>query len=218
MLANTKSFQTLLDQQNAQRASEPAPASSEDNQRKDDDVAYVDRISIVRRYHRNIDLELYNIVQEFDSLLMFRERFLTPQFQYMIHCIIFIYVTLYPWCVQNESAAVLGFTSLGMGFVFYGLNHMTNGLEDPMKLKGQGFNLALTFQHMWAVTEKDDSLTALAMKFLREKRLAGSTVELTESLHDEFVETMCQKRETHEARQRSRAATPEASAVAEDRA
>mmetsp|Transcript_19235 Transcript_19235/g.50800 ORF Transcript_19235/g.50800 Transcript_19235/m.50800 type:complete len:497 (-) Transcript_19235:28-1518(-) len=198
-LANSKSYRSVL--RDSHKAGVGIPEASVLGP---EDPSFVDRVSIIRRYHRLIDVELYHVVHEFDALLMFRERLLTPQFRYMIHAIIFIYVTLYPWCVQNESAAILGLTSIGMGFVFYGLNHMTNGLEDPMKLKGQGFNLALTFQNMFVNLEREDSIHAQAEEFLRARWQDGSEVVITDAVHDEFVEAQCRKRSDRERRMDSR--------------
>merc|ERR1719362_2561618 len=67
----------------------------------------------------------------------------------MIHTVIFIYMALYPWCEKQESALLLGTTGIGMGIVFYGLMHVTVGLESPMTQRGQGFNLFLTFHQMF---------------------------------------------------------------------
>jgi len=164
------------------------------------DVRFVDRVSIIRRYHRNIDNETLHILQEFDALLMFREQLLTPHFRYMIHSIIFMYVILYPWCVQHESAIVLFLTSFGMGFVFYGLNHMTNGLEDPVKLKGQGFNLGLTFQQFFVNLDREDHFHGLARDYLLLKRKDAADCPATEGLHEDFVADLHRKQTDLEKR------------------
>jgi len=146
----------------------------------------VDRISVIRRWHRNMERDLHTITANFDVLLMYRERLLTPQFRFMLGCVIFVYIALYPWCVRNESSVILGVTTVGMAFVFYGLNAMTEQLEDPVLHRGQGFNLSLTFRKMFADMDRDELVRDYCERFLHEKRSEGMAV--TDELHDMFEE------------------------------
>ncbi|CAJ1337496.1 unnamed protein product, partial [Effrenium voratum] len=109
----------------------------------------MDRISIIRRFHRNLEDELHLLFSKFDFLLMFRENFVTSQFRWMLETVIFVYVVLYPWCVCNESNLVLGATTVGMACVFYGLNALTEQLEDPVHHQTQGFDLRKTFVNLF---------------------------------------------------------------------
>eukprot|EP00435_Cladocopium_sp_Y103_P021721 s2777_g5.t1 len=71
----------------------------------------MDQISIISRFHLNAEEELHTLFAKFDFLLMFREKFVTDQFRWMLETVIFIYLVLYPWCVGNESNLVLGATT-----------------------------------------------------------------------------------------------------------
>merc|ERR1712187_605876 len=55
--------------------------------------AKVDKISVIRRFHRNLELELHSLFSKFDLLLMYREQLLTVQFRWMLETVIFVYVS-----------------------------------------------------------------------------------------------------------------------------
>lgn len=76
----------------------------------------IDRVSTIRRFHRNVDLDLRNICHKFDELLMYKEELHTTQFRWMLSSVILLYVALYPWCVNHESTIVLGGTTIGTAF------------------------------------------------------------------------------------------------------
>jgi len=154
--------------------------------RYDERPGKVDTISVVRRYHRNIEIELHNVTDEFDSLLMYREELHTTQFRWMISSVILLYVAMYPWCVRQESTLVLGGTTMGMAFVFYGLNAMTEQLEDPVALHEQGFDLNHIFQSVFAKLGRDEAIRVSCMQFLREKK--EDACEVNDELHARFVE------------------------------
>jgi len=130
----------------------------------------VDKIRIIRRFHCNIDRELDTILAEFDNLRLFKEPYLTVQYISMIHIVIFVYMVLYPWCVAHENAPLLGMTGIGMGVVFYGLNHVTVGLESPRTQSGQGFNLFLTFHQMFGQLEYQARLREKCKQHLEANR------------------------------------------------
>lgn len=146
------------------------------------DPVRTDEVSHTRRWHRNIDKELESILSLFDAVEIYNEESYTRQFTWLVASLIFIYISLYPWVVQHESAAVLGVTTAGMAFVFYGLNSMTQQLEDPFHDHGSGFNLALTFRKTFADLRAEESLRERCRAFLDQ---AGR--EPSNALHDEFV-------------------------------
>lgn len=147
-----------------------------------------DRISVIRRWHRNIEVELHNLTAQFDTLLMFREELHTPQFRWVLSSVILLYVALYPWCVIKESTTVLCLTTMGIAFVFYGLNTMTEQLENPILQPGQGFNLERTFQKMFADMEGEEIVREKCEKFLAVEK--EQSLEITEEQHKRFVEKL----------------------------
>jgi len=146
----------------------------------------IDKVSIIRRFHRNLETELHALFEKFDFLLMYREQFMTMQFRWMLDTVIFVYVLLYPWCVRNETRTVLGATTAGMAFVFYGLNALTEQLEDPVQQKGQGFNLPDTFRVMFEDLDYDEVVRTRCNEFLRSSKEAGAAID--EELHKKFEE------------------------------
>eukprot|EP00811_Abedinium_folium_P031382 NODE_5105_length_1807_cov_15.792262.p1 GENE.NODE_5105_length_1807_cov_15.792262~~NODE_5105_length_1807_cov_15.792262.p1 ORF type:complete len:475 (+),score=106.66 NODE_5105_length_1807_cov_15.792262:132-1556(+) len=155
--------------------------------------AFIDPISVIRRWHRNIERELHDLTNQFDVLLLFKERLITSQFRWMLGSVKFLYVALYPWCVKVEAAIILISTTLGMAFVFYGLTAMTEQLEDPILHKGQGFNLALTFEVLFKNLDREDTIREQSMAYVSMKKRAG--IDISEKLHEEFVEMMSQHHE-----------------------
>merc|ERR1719384_1814723 len=91
-----------------------------------------------------------------------------------------------------ESTLVLAATTIGMAFVFYGLNAMTEQLEDPVLQAGQGFNLSLTFRRMFAELEREEAVREECASFLLEER--RDCAELTDELHKHFVELAAAER------------------------
>ena len=144
----------------------------------------VDKVSIIRRYHQNSEKELRTIVDKFDFLLMFRESFVTDQFRWMLETVIFVYIVLYPWCVCHESNMVLGATTFGMAVVFYGLNALTEQLEDPVNHPTQGFDLKATFVQAFCEIERDDNTRQFAHDWLGDHTKLG--IKATQDLHDKF--------------------------------
>jgi len=144
----------------------------------------IDRISIIRRWHRNVDLDLLNICHQFDTLLMYKEELHTAQFRWMLSSVILLYVALYPWCVNHETTLVLGGTTIGMAFVFYGLNAMTEQLEDPVAQHQQGFDLTTIFQAMFEKMDKEEAVRSECIEFLQMQKAMGKKVD--EDLHDQF--------------------------------
>ncbi|CAE7559815.1 unnamed protein product, partial [Symbiodinium sp. KB8] len=119
---------------------------------------------------------------------MFRENFVTSQFRWMLETVIFVYVVLYPWCVCNESNVVLGATTVGMACVFYGLNALTEQLEDPVHHQAQGFDLWTTFVNLFEELDRDDAVRDCCRKFLEKHKAEGSPI--TENLHRHFEAEM----------------------------
>ncbi|CAE7367101.1 unnamed protein product [Symbiodinium microadriaticum] len=148
----------------------------------------MDKVSIIRRFHRNMEDELHMLFSKFDFLLMFRENFVTSQFRWMLETVIFVYVVLYPWCVCNESNVVLGATTVGMACVFYGLNALTEQLEDPVHHQAQGFDLWTTFVNLFEELDRDDAVRDCCRKFLEKHKAEGSPI--TENLHRHFEAEM----------------------------
>ena len=130
----------------------------------------LDTISVTRRFHRITEEELHKLFAKFDFLLLFRENFVTDQFRWMLETVIFIYVVLYPWCVCNESNLVLGATTVGMALVFYGLNALTEQLEDPMNHETPGFDLRESFKQLFSELDRDDQMREYCGAFLLEHR------------------------------------------------
>ncbi|CAJ1389738.1 unnamed protein product [Effrenium voratum] len=148
----------------------------------------MDRISIIRRFHRNLEDELHLLFSKFDFLLMFRENFVTSQFRWMLETVIFVYVVLYPWCVCNESNLVLGATTVGMACVFYGLNALTEQLEDPVHHQTQGFDLRKTFVNLFQELDRDEAVRQCCRSFVQRHQAAGAPI--TEELHRQFEESI----------------------------
>eukprot|EP00439_Symbiodinium_sp_Y106_P019970 s4089_g2.t1 len=148
----------------------------------------MDKVSIIRRFHRNMEDELHMLFSKFDFLLMFRENFVTSQFRWMLETVIFVYVVLYPWCVCNESNVVLGATTVGMACVFYGLNALTEQLEDPVHHQAQGFDLWTTFVNLFEELDRDDAVRDCCRKFLEKHKAEGNPI--TENLHRHFEAEM----------------------------
>ena len=144
----------------------------------------MDKISIIRRFHRNTEEELHTLFSKFDFLLMFRENFVTSQFRWMLETVIFVYVVLYPWCVCNESNLVLGATTVGMACVFYGLNALTEQLEDPVHHQTQGFDLKRTFQNLFAELDRDEAMRDYCRCYLGDQKKVG--IQASEELHNKF--------------------------------
>mmetsp|Transcript_45740 Transcript_45740/g.106908 ORF Transcript_45740/g.106908 Transcript_45740/m.106908 type:complete len:173 (+) Transcript_45740:1-519(+) len=144
----------------------------------------MDKISIIRRFHRNMEEELRMLFSKFDFLLMFRENFVTSQFRWMLETVIFVYVVLYPWCVCNESNLVLGATTVGMACVFYGLNALTEQLEDPVHHQSQGFDLWTTFINLFEDLDRDEAVRDCCRSFLQKHKEAG--YQINEQLHQSF--------------------------------
>ncbi|CAL1147119.1 unnamed protein product [Cladocopium goreaui] len=142
-------------------------------------------ISIIRRFHRNAEEELHTLFAKFDFLLMFRENFVTDQFRWMLETVIFIYVVLYPWCVCTESNLVLGATTVGMACVFYGLNSLTEQLEDPVH-HPQGVDLKKTFKRLFEELDRDDKMREYSRAWLNDAKKTGARA--TEDLHGKFEE------------------------------
>merc|ERR1719331_3101422 len=130
------------------------------------DSKKTDEVSNTRRWHRVIDVELQSLTDQFDMILMYEEEMYTRQFRWLVDALIFIYIGLYPWCVKDESPPILGGTTLGMAFVFYGLNAMTQQLEDPFNDHGTGFNLALTFWKFFSDLDHEGEVRAHAQDFM----------------------------------------------------
>jgi len=162
----------------------PISFSREGHEHEDCLQAPVDIVAVIRRHHTIMRRECRSIVIHYDALMMYSERFLTAEFKLMLSSLIFLYIALYPWCVQNESKIVLYFTTFGLAVVFYGLNSMTEHLEDPTLRRGQGFNLILSFWSMMEQLEKDDKVRALAQKFCEERTRRGESID--DSLHRRF--------------------------------
>jgi hypothetical protein len=150
----------------------------------------MDTVSVVRRYHRNIEIELHNVTNQFDHLLMYKEELHTTQFRWMISSVILLYVALYPWCVRHESTLVLGGTTMGMAFVFYGLNAMTEQLEDPVAAHEQGFDLAHIFKSMFDKIGRDEAIRTRCLQFLRSHKRKDTFIN--DQLHETFVEECLQ--------------------------
>eukprot|EP00434_Breviolum_minutum_P008355 symbB.v1.2.007374.t1/scaffold449.1/size202926/4 len=144
----------------------------------------MDKISIIRRFHRNTEEELHTLFSKFDFLLMFRENFVTSQFRWMLETVIFVYVVLYPWCVCNESNLVLGATTVGMACVFYGLNALTEQLEDPVHHQTQGFDLRSTFINLFAELDRDEAMREYCRCFLEDQKKVR--IQASEELHNKF--------------------------------
>lgn len=105
----------------------------------------ISRVDHIRRYHKLIDLEMTEMLTCFDSMCFFEQELaVTYQMRCMISLIIFLYAGFYPWCVQDESAVVLGITTFLIAFVFYVLDGLTLELEDPLSAHGQGMDLRAT--------------------------------------------------------------------------
>eukprot|EP00747_Dinoflagellata_sp_TGD_P048431 gnl/TRDRNA2_/TRDRNA2_145604_c0_seq1.p1 gnl/TRDRNA2_/TRDRNA2_145604_c0~~gnl/TRDRNA2_/TRDRNA2_145604_c0_seq1.p1 ORF type:complete len:529 (+),score=86.23 gnl/TRDRNA2_/TRDRNA2_145604_c0_seq1:68-1654(+) len=160
---------------------------------RDFDAESTDQISHVRRWHRNIDAELNKLTDLVDLILIYDEELYNRQFRWLIGSLIFLYVSLYPWCVQNENGAMLGGTTLGMAFVFYGLNSMSQQLEEPFNKHGAGFNLGLTFQKAFNDLDEEEKCRERCRVFLR--RALDKGCRITELLHDEFVNSEVEDRE-----------------------
>lgn len=169
----------LLDSTNGDR-DEHALAEKDTQQEK------MDTISVVRRFHRNIEIELHNVTSQFDNLLMYKEELHTTQFRWMISSVILLYAALYPWCIRHESTIVLGGTTVLMAFVFYGLNAMTEQLEDPVAAHEQGFDLGNIFRAVFEKLTRDEAIRVRCMEFLREQKRQNR--EITDELHGNFVQ------------------------------
>lgn len=150
----------------------------------------MDKISIIRRFHRNMEDELHNLFAKFDFLLMFRENFVTNQFRWMLETVIFVYVVLYPWCVCNESNLVLGATTVGMACVFYGLNALTEQLEDPVHHQTQGFDLRRTFIQLFQELDRDERVRDYARHWIKHCKGPKNDKPISEELHEKFLDQM----------------------------
>merc|ERR1712023_161277 len=131
----------------------------------------------------NMEIELHNITDQFDNLLMYKEEVHTAQFRWMISSVILLYVALYPWCVRHESTLVLFGTTMGMAFVFYGINAMTEQLEDPVAAHEQGFDLHHIFKAVFDKLGRDEAIRARCVQFLRTKK-EQEECEINEELHE----------------------------------
>lgn len=104
----------------------------------------IDKISNIRRWHKNIDLHLQRLVDAYDELLIYYEEAHSKPIRWLISSLIFFYVGFYPWAVSSERSLILGATTLLMAMVFYGLNALAQELEEPLSAHSQGVNLGLT--------------------------------------------------------------------------
>lgn len=117
----------------------------------------LDRISKIRRWHKLIDIELDGLLKMFDVLSTFLEEVQPRQMTWLVDLLIYTYTSLYPWCVRHESALMLTTTTLGMCFVFLGLNTLTCELEDPLLRHSHGFNLSLIFEQVFRNIECEEA-------------------------------------------------------------
>eukprot|EP00747_Dinoflagellata_sp_TGD_P019800 gnl/TRDRNA2_/TRDRNA2_127413_c0_seq1.p1 gnl/TRDRNA2_/TRDRNA2_127413_c0~~gnl/TRDRNA2_/TRDRNA2_127413_c0_seq1.p1 ORF type:complete len:227 (+),score=36.44 gnl/TRDRNA2_/TRDRNA2_127413_c0_seq1:3-683(+) len=138
-------------------------------------------VLFMRRWHRLIDSELVLMIQRFDNLSILLEEQTPNQFRWVISMLIFVYAASYPWCVPDESAAILGSTTLGMALIFYGINALTHELEDPTGDHGQGFNLSNVFRRAFREMEHDELVRRQCEMFVQK----GSP--FCENVRDEFV-------------------------------
>mmetsp|Transcript_119454 Transcript_119454/g.230461 ORF Transcript_119454/g.230461 Transcript_119454/m.230461 type:complete len:484 (-) Transcript_119454:166-1617(-) len=114
----------------------------------------IDKISNIRRWHKNIDRELQRLEVH------------TKEFRWLISALIFFYVALYPWFVADERKIILAMTTGMMAIVFYGLDAMAQELEEPLGPHSQGLNVALTFRQAFAEIEKEQEVRANFDQFL----------------------------------------------------
>jgi len=126
----------------------------------------IDKISNIRRWHKNIDRELQRLVDLFDDLCLYHEEVHTKEFRWLISALIFFYVALYPWFVADERKIILAMTTGMMAIVFYGLDAMAQELEEPLGPHSQGLNVALTFRQAFAEIEKEQEVRANFDQFL----------------------------------------------------
>jgi len=134
----------------------------------------IDKISSIRRYHRNIDKEMEHLIDQFDHCCGYEEQVTTPQFSLMLSMLIFLYVAFYPWQAQHESKLVLGLTTSSLALVFYGLNSITQEMECPLEMNGQGFNVMLTFQKAFINMETEMEMRERCRAFLIADTSGGS--------------------------------------------
>lgn len=145
--------------------------------------AKFDRISNIRRWHKQIDIEINGLIRHFDDLATFQEEIQPRQMTWLIAGLICLYTSLYPWCVQDESGPVLAATTLGMCFVFYGLNALTCEIEDPLLRCSHGFNLSLIFQQLFRNLECEEALQVRCRSFMRD----FDASEVSEDTRQRFV-------------------------------
>lgn len=132
------------------------------------DGTKIDRVSTIRRWHKQMDIEINGLIRHFDDLATFQEEVQPRQMTWLISSLICVYTSLYPWCVQDESAIVLSTTTLGMCMVFYGLNALTCEIEDPLLQRSHGFNLSLIFDQLFRNMECEEALHQRCRVFLQD--------------------------------------------------
>jgi len=158
---------------------------------QEDDTKY-DSVSVLRRWHRLVDQDLNNIMIQYDFLSTQQEELLPPQFVLLVSSLIFWYVALYPWCVADESALVLGLTTTAMGMTFYCLNALTDEIATPLKHHDHSWNLMSSFQEAF---EKIATVEVLRLrhKDATEKKTPYDEFVRAEMSRDEFVRDVSQE-------------------------
>jgi len=128
-----------------------------------------DKVSYIRRWHKNVDIDLRNILTQFDNLCVYEQELNTKEFRWMLSLLITVYVSLYPWCVDSESTVTLGCTTILMACVYYGMNAITRQVEDPFGHHYQGFDLEALFHKAFATHAYDAESLQQCKAVLAEK-------------------------------------------------
>ena len=71
-----------------------------------------------------------------------------------------------------------------MACVFYGLNALTEQLEDPVHHQTQGFDLKRTFQNLFAELDRDEAMRDYCRCYLGDQKKVG--IQASEELHNKF--------------------------------
>eukprot|EP00930_Biecheleria_cincta_P001054 TRINITY_DN102219_c0_g1_i1.p1 TRINITY_DN102219_c0_g1~~TRINITY_DN102219_c0_g1_i1.p1 ORF type:complete len:370 (+),score=53.42 TRINITY_DN102219_c0_g1_i1:20-1129(+) len=139
------------------------------------------------RYARIADGEIKNILGAFDSMSICDEDIQPDRLRQLLDVLIFLYVVLYPWCVDTEGFHVLAGTTLGISFTFYGLSILTHEIIHPSRRHSQGIDLQATFDLAFKTIERQREMEQEFMQQAHSMSKDGDIQEdLRKTVSDNF--------------------------------
>lgn len=127
----------------------------------------IDRISMIRRWHKQIDIEIDGLLTDLDDMSTFLEEAQPRHLTILMKVLICAYTSLYPWLVLHENEVMLVATSLGVCFVFLSLHEIACELDDPLIRHSHGYNISLIFEQQFRNMECEEAVQVRCRHFLR---------------------------------------------------